>query len=77
MPWPGFEPTTSRSEVDDANHYTIEASYQKEPIFHVESYNILLFWGVEMSTYNVWSLEIRVYISFFVVPLRNQVIISS
>ena len=49
MPWPGFEPTTSRSEVDDANHYTIEASYKKGQIFHVESYNGLLFGWVKIQ----------------------------
>ena len=45
---PGFEPMTSRSEVDRANHYTIEASYKKGQIFHVESYNVLLFGGVKI-----------------------------
>jgi hypothetical protein len=49
LAWPGFEPTTSRSEVDRANHYTIEASYKKGQIFHVESYNVLLFWGVKIQ----------------------------
>ena len=34
----GFEPTTSRSEVDRANHYTIEASYKKGQNIHVEPF---------------------------------------
>ena len=46
---PGFEPMTRRSEVDSANHYIIEASYKKGQIFHVESYNVLLFWGVKIQ----------------------------
>ena len=40
--------------------YTIEASYKKEQIFHVESYNVLLFWWVKIKmhvSYNEWSLE--------------------
>ena len=49
MAKPGFEPTTSRSEVDCANHYTIEASYKKGQIFHVESYNVLLFGRVKIQ----------------------------
>ena len=46
---------TSRSEVHHANHYTIEASYKKGQIFHVESYNVLLFCEVKIKmhvTYN-------------------------
>ena len=46
---PGFEPMTSRSEVACANHYTIEASYKKGQIFHVESYNVLLFGRVKIQ----------------------------
>ena len=49
LTWPGFEPMTSRSEVDHANRYNIEASYKKGQIFHVESYNVLLFWGVKIQ----------------------------
>ena len=49
LAWPGFEPTTSRSEIDHANHYTIEASYKKGQIFHVESYNVLLFWVIKIQ----------------------------
>ena len=49
MARPGFEPMTSRSVVDRANHYTIEASYKKGQIFHVESYNVLLFCGVKIK----------------------------
>ena len=45
----GFEPMTSRSEVHHANHYTIEASYKKGQHFHVESQNVLLFWGVKIQ----------------------------
>ena len=45
----GFEPTTSRSEVNCANHYTIEASYKKGHIFHVEFYNVLLFGRVKIK----------------------------
>ena len=45
----GIEPMTSRSEVQHANHYTIEASYKKGQIFHLESYNVLLFWGVKIQ----------------------------
>ena len=41
--------TVSRSEVDSANHYTIEASYKKGQIFHVESYNVLLFGRVKIQ----------------------------
>ena len=51
----GFESKISRSEVDPANHYTIEASYKKGHIFHVESYNVLLFCEVKIKmhvTYN-------------------------
>ena len=50
---------TSRSEVNRANHYTIEASYKKGQIFHVESYNLLLFGRVKIKmhvSYNEWSL---------------------
>jgi len=50
---------TSRSEVHHANHYTIEASYKKGQIFHVESYNVLLFCEVKIEmpvTYNEWIL---------------------
>ena len=47
--WPGFEPMTSRSEVHHANHYTIEASYKKGQIFHVDSYNVLHFCGVKIQ----------------------------
>ena len=60
MPQLGFEPTTSRSEVDCTNHYTIEASYKKGQIFHVESYNVLLFCEVKIEmpvTYNEWILD--------------------
>ena len=49
MAWLGFEPTTNRSEVDHANHYAIEASYKKGQIFHVDYYNVLLFWGGKNS----------------------------
>ena len=49
LAWPGFEPATNRSEIDCANHYTIEASNKKEQIFHVESYNVLLFWRVKIQ----------------------------
>ena len=48
MPWPGFEPMTRRSEVDRANHYTIEASYKNGQSFHVEPYNVLLFCEVKI-----------------------------
>ena len=47
---------TSRSE--NANHYTIEASYIEEQIVHVESY-VLLFCEVKIKmhvTYNEWIL---------------------
>ena len=50
---------TSRSEVHHANHYTIEALYKKGQIFHVESYNVLLFYEVKIKmnvTYNEWIL---------------------
>ena len=53
---------TSRSEVHHANHYTIEASYKKGQIFHVESYNVLLFCEVKIEmplTYNEWILGPR------------------
>ena len=63
MAQPGFEPTTSRSEVDSANHYTIEASYKKGQIFHVESYNVLHFCEVKIKmhvTYNEWILPVAV-----------------
>ena len=52
---------TSRSEVDHANHYTIEASYKKGQIFHVESYNVLHFCGVKIQihvSYNEWILVV-------------------
>ena len=49
MAWPGFEPTTSRSEVDRANHYTVEAAYKKGQIFHVESHNVLHFCGIKIQ----------------------------
>jgi hypothetical protein len=55
----------SRSEVHHANHYTIEASYKKGQIFHVESYNVLLFCEVKIEmpvTYNEWILELNVKI---------------
>ena len=51
---------TSRSEVHHANNYTIEASYKKGQIFHVESYNVLLFGEVKIQihvTCNEWILE--------------------
>ena len=50
---------TSRSEVNHANHHTIEASYKKGQIFHVDSYNALLFCEVKIEmhvTYNEWIL---------------------
>ena len=50
---------TSISEVDSANHYTIKASYKKGQIFHVESYNVLLFGRVKIKmhvSYIEWSL---------------------
>ena len=50
---------TSRSEVNHANHYTIEASYKKGQIFYVELYNVLLFCEVKIKmhiTYNEWIL---------------------
>ena len=59
LAWPGFEPMTSRSEVHHANRYTIEASYTMGLIFHVESYNVLLFCEVKIKmhiTYNEWIL---------------------
>ena len=52
----------SRLEVHHANHYTIEASYKKRQIFHVEYYNVLLFCDVKIEmlvTYNEWILEIK------------------
>ena len=33
LAWPKFEPINSRSEVHHANHYTIEASYNKGQFF--------------------------------------------
>ena len=51
---------TSRSKVHHANHYTIEASYKKGPIFYVEVYNVLLFCEVKIKmhvTYNEWILR--------------------
>ena len=62
LAWPGVEPMNSRSEVHHANHYTIEASYKKGQIFHVEYYNVLLFCDVKIEmlvTYNEWILEIK------------------
>ena len=59
LAWPRFEPMTSRSEVNHASQYTIEASYKKGQIFHVESYNVLLFCEVKIEmhvTYNEWIL---------------------
>ena len=56
---------TSRSEVHHANHYTIEASYKKGQIFHVESYNVLLFCEVKIEmpvTYNEWILGTSILI---------------
>ena len=51
---------TSRSEVHHANHYTIEASYEKGQIFYVEVYNVLLLLcevKIKMHvTYNEWIL---------------------
>ena len=50
---------TNRSEVHHANNYTIEASHKKGQIFHVESYNVLLFCEVKIEipvTYNEWIL---------------------
>ena len=61
LAWPGFEPTTSRLEVHHANLYTIEASYKKGQIFHVESYNVLLFCEVKIEmhvTYNEYILQV-------------------
>jgi hypothetical protein len=41
---------TSISKINHANHYTIEASYKKGQIFHVEPYyNVLLFCGVKIQ----------------------------
>ena len=43
------------------NHYTIEASYKKGQIFHVESNNVLLFCEVKIEmhvTYNEWILPV-------------------
>ena len=60
LAWPGFEPMNSRSEVHHANHYTIEASYKKGQIFHVEYYIVLLFCEVKIEvplTYDEWILE--------------------
>ena len=58
---------TSRSEVNCANHYTIEASYKKGQIFHVESYNLLLFGRVKFKmhvSYNEWSLVLIFFLHF-------------
>ena len=38
-----------QSKVNRANHYTIEASYKKGHIFHVEFYNVLLFGQVKIQ----------------------------
>ena len=65
MAWPGFEPMTSRSEVHYANHYTIEASYNKGQIFYVEVYDVLLFCEVKIEmhvTYNEWILGKLIFI---------------
>ena len=59
LAWPKFEPMNSRSEVHHANHYTIEASYNKGQFFHDEHYNVLLFCEVKIEmpvTYNKWIL---------------------
>ena len=62
---PGFEPVTSRSEVHHANHYTIDASNKKGQIFHVESYNVLLFYEVKIKmnvTCNEWILGNQLFV---------------
>ena len=62
LPWPGFKPMTSRSEVLHANHYTIEASYKEGQIVHDEYYNVLLFCEVKIKmhvTYNEWISAIK------------------
>ena len=46
---------TSRSEVHHANHYTIEASYEKGQFFHLESYNVLLFGEVKIKIYVTYN----------------------
>ena len=45
----GFFESTKRSEVHRANHYTIETSYKKRQIFHVDYYNVLLFGRVKIQ----------------------------
>ena len=87
MTQPGFEPTSSRSEVDHANHYTIEASYKKGQIFRVESYNVLLFCEVKIKihdNYNEWilaSAEIGFYTPLFsdmvCIPIHKKKLINS
>jgi hypothetical protein len=55
LPWPGFKPMTSRSEVLHANHYPIEASYKEGQIVHY----VLLFCEVKIKmhvTYNEWII---------------------
>ena len=47
---------------------TIEASYKNRQIFHVESYNVLLFCEVKIEmpvTYNEWILVMKVFQSCF------------
>ena len=64
---------TNRSEVDSANHYTIEASYKKGQIFHVESYNVLLFCELKIKmnvAYNKWVLDIESFAVFL--PSQSQ-----
>ena len=59
LAWLGLEPTTSRSEVNHANHYTIDASYKKGLIFQDESYNLLFFAGKKFKmhfSYSKWIL---------------------
>ena len=53
---------TSREEVHHANHYTIEASYEKGQILCVQVYNVLLFCEVKIKmhvTCNEWILVIE------------------
>ena len=61
---------TYRSEVDSAKHYTIEASYKKGQIFHVESYNVLLFGRVKIQ--NACLKMNGLYFCRYILIVRQQ-----
>jgi hypothetical protein len=67
---------TSRSELDHANHYTIETSYKKGQTFHVESYNVLLFWRVKIKMHVSYNERSLLGLAFLVFAIYLRCLLS-